>query len=212
MLAILSSWWRYMCVCVFQVTLTLRHRTEHKNVGRIMANEDAIVNILKEVCLLPSVCLYFQTNSSVASQGNMINVHVVDFSKMSFTEQMKASPFYDMHPACCEFIWWRCLVGAQHKRSGRNSRGRSHAHHVCGGGVRAGGDSPVVSAGQALPPRVQSHRLVDRRNSTHVKVAFASSPFLSRQNLHADASDAERNMSRFERQRVCARGRVQNNN
>lgn len=50
------------------ITLTLRHRTPSKNVGRILDNEDEIVHLLR--------------------QGNMINVNVVDTAKMTFREQL----------------------------------------------------------------------------------------------------------------------------
>jgi hypothetical protein len=51
------------------VVLSLRHRTEQKNVGRVMANEEAVVAVLK--------------------QGNMMNLQVVDTAKMSFYDQIK---------------------------------------------------------------------------------------------------------------------------
>lgn len=51
------------------VTLILRHRTNLKNVGRILANEAEVVKMLKE--------------------GNMIDLHVVDFNYMPFSEQLK---------------------------------------------------------------------------------------------------------------------------
>jgi hypothetical protein len=51
-----------------QVTLSLRHRTETKNVGRILANEQEIISVLKE--------------------GNMMNLDIVDTSKMAYSEQL----------------------------------------------------------------------------------------------------------------------------
>jgi len=51
------------------VTLILRHRTDHKNVGRIMANENEIVNVLKS--------------------GNMMTLLITDLAKLSFGEQLK---------------------------------------------------------------------------------------------------------------------------
>jgi hypothetical protein len=50
------------------ITLTLRHRTPSKNVGRILDNEDEVINLLHK--------------------GNMINVNVVDTAKMTFREQL----------------------------------------------------------------------------------------------------------------------------
>lgn len=50
------------------IILSLRHRTPHKNVGRVMANEDEVVNVLKE--------------------GNLINYKVVDTAKYSYKEQL----------------------------------------------------------------------------------------------------------------------------
>lgn len=51
------------------VTLTLRHRTPEKNVGRVMANEQEVVEVLRS--------------------GNMIDVRVVDTATMKFSEQLK---------------------------------------------------------------------------------------------------------------------------
>lgn len=51
------------------ITLSLRHRTPAKNVGRVMMNEIEVIKVLQE--------------------GNMITYQVVDFSKMTFTEQLK---------------------------------------------------------------------------------------------------------------------------
>ena len=51
------------------VTLSLRHRTAHKNVGRILANEEEVTNVLRE--------------------GNMMNLNVVDFAKISYGEQLR---------------------------------------------------------------------------------------------------------------------------
>jgi len=51
------------------LTLSLRRRTEHKNVGRVMANEDEIIGIIKE--------------------GNMLTYEIADLAKMSFAEQLK---------------------------------------------------------------------------------------------------------------------------
>lgn len=51
------------------VVLSLRRRTATKNVGRVMANEEDVVNVLKE--------------------GNMLNYVVVDTSSMSYFEQLK---------------------------------------------------------------------------------------------------------------------------
>ena len=48
--------------------MTLRHRTERKNVGRVMANEDEVVSVLR--------------------RGNLVHLKVVDFAQMSFTEQI----------------------------------------------------------------------------------------------------------------------------
>jgi hypothetical protein len=50
------------------ITLTLRHRTKEKNVGRVLANEQEVVNMLR--------------------QGNLVNINVIDSSKMSFKEQL----------------------------------------------------------------------------------------------------------------------------
>jgi hypothetical protein len=51
------------------VTLTLRHRSEHKNVGRVMGNEKEVVEILRK--------------------GNMIDLKVSDFASIPFSEQLK---------------------------------------------------------------------------------------------------------------------------
>uniref|UniRef100_A0A7S0SZ26 EGF domain-specific O-linked N-acetylglucosamine transferase n=1 Tax=Chromulina nebulosa TaxID=96789 RepID=A0A7S0SZ26_9STRA len=51
------------------ITLSLRKRTDKKNVGRILQNEDEIVSVL--------------------NQGNLIKVQVIDGGKMSFTDQIK---------------------------------------------------------------------------------------------------------------------------
>jgi hypothetical protein len=51
------------------ITLSLRHRTPHKNVGRILANEEEVTNVLRE--------------------GNMMNLNVVDFAKISYGEQLR---------------------------------------------------------------------------------------------------------------------------
>eukprot|EP01038_Epipyxis_sp_PR26KG_P005446 gene5446-7539_t len=51
------------------VTLSLRHRTPQKNVGRVLTNEEAVISVLK--------------------QGNMMNLNVVDTAKMSYYEQLK---------------------------------------------------------------------------------------------------------------------------
>ena len=51
------------------ITLTLRHRTEHKNVGRVMSNEKEVVAVL--------------------NKANMVKVEVVDFAKLDFLEQIK---------------------------------------------------------------------------------------------------------------------------
>jgi len=51
------------------VTLSLRHRTAQKNVGRVLANEEEVINLLKE--------------------GNMMNLNVVDFAKISYVEQLR---------------------------------------------------------------------------------------------------------------------------
>jgi hypothetical protein len=50
-------------------TLILRHRTTHKNVGRILANEVEVVKALRT--------------------GNMMKVNVVDMAGMSYGEQLK---------------------------------------------------------------------------------------------------------------------------
>lgn len=51
------------------ITLSLRHRSQHKNVGRVMANEADVVKVLKEI--------------------NMAQLHVVDTGAMSYYEQLK---------------------------------------------------------------------------------------------------------------------------
>ena len=51
------------------VTVSLRHRTKHKNVGRVMANEKEVIEVLK--------------------RGNMMKLNVVDTSSMSYYEQLK---------------------------------------------------------------------------------------------------------------------------
>lgn len=51
-----------------QVVLSLRHRTGSKNVGRILANEQEVVSVLRE--------------------GNLMNLEVVDTAKMSYGEQL----------------------------------------------------------------------------------------------------------------------------
>jgi len=51
------------------VTLSLRHRTAHKNVGRILDNEQEIIEVLRG--------------------GNMMDLNVVDTAKMSYAEQLK---------------------------------------------------------------------------------------------------------------------------
>jgi len=50
-------------------TLVLRKRTQSKNVGRVLANEDEVRAVLKE--------------------GNMMEHRVVDMSTMSYYEQLK---------------------------------------------------------------------------------------------------------------------------
>ena len=52
-----------------QVLLSLRHRTESKNVGRILANENEVVAVLRE--------------------GNMMNVEVVDTATMPYGKQLE---------------------------------------------------------------------------------------------------------------------------
>ena len=49
--------------------LSLRHRTPHKNVGRVMANEKDVINVLNE--------------------GNMFTYQVIDSASLSFEEQLK---------------------------------------------------------------------------------------------------------------------------
>lgn len=51
------------------VTLSLRHRTPQKNVGRVMANEEEVVSVLRK--------------------GNMMHLNVVDTSTMSYYDQLK---------------------------------------------------------------------------------------------------------------------------
>lgn len=51
------------------VTLSLRNRTPQKNVGRVLANEQEVVNVLKE--------------------GNMMNFQVIDGGAMSFRKQLE---------------------------------------------------------------------------------------------------------------------------
>ena len=51
------------------ISLILRHRTKEKNVGRVLANEDEVRSLLQK--------------------GNMVDVNVVDFSQMSFADQLK---------------------------------------------------------------------------------------------------------------------------
>eukprot|EP01032_Pedospumella_encystans_P018298 gene18298-20835_t len=51
------------------VTLSLRHRSKEKNVGRVMGNEDEVVSVLKK--------------------GNLLDLRVVDTAKMSYSEQLK---------------------------------------------------------------------------------------------------------------------------
>ena len=51
------------------ITLILRHRTKEKNVGRVLANEEEVRNLLKK--------------------GNMVDVNVVDFSHMDFKDQLR---------------------------------------------------------------------------------------------------------------------------
>jgi hypothetical protein len=51
------------------VTLVLRRRTIEKNTGRILENENEVVNILKK--------------------GNMMKLNIVDLAEMSFLEQIK---------------------------------------------------------------------------------------------------------------------------
>jgi hypothetical protein len=50
--------------------LSLRHRTEHKNVGRVLSNEAEIINVLKE--------------------GNMFKFSVMDSAVLSFEQQLRA--------------------------------------------------------------------------------------------------------------------------
>lgn len=52
-----------------QVVLSLRHRTESKNVGRILANEKEVVAVLRE--------------------GNMMNLEVVDTASMPYAKQLE---------------------------------------------------------------------------------------------------------------------------
>jgi len=51
------------------ITLSLRHRTPAKNVGRIMANEEEVSNVLRSI--------------------DMAHVQIVDTAKMSFYDQLK---------------------------------------------------------------------------------------------------------------------------
>ena len=51
------------------ISLILRQRTKEKNVGRVLANEDEVKALLQK--------------------GNMVDVHVADFSQMSFKDQLK---------------------------------------------------------------------------------------------------------------------------
>ena len=53
------------------VLLSLRKRTPDKNVGRILANEDEIVNVLQ--------------------QGNMMKLNVEDMATKSFGAQLKVN-------------------------------------------------------------------------------------------------------------------------
>lgn len=52
-----------------QVTLSLRHRTQTKNVGRVLANEEEIVAVLRE--------------------GNMMNFEVVDTAQLPYSKQLE---------------------------------------------------------------------------------------------------------------------------
>jgi len=61
--------WDVQPPAIPQVTLSLRHRTASKNVGRILANENEVVNVLR-------------------SEGTMINVEVVDTSTMPYGQQL----------------------------------------------------------------------------------------------------------------------------
>lgn len=51
------------------VTLILRHRSERKNVGRVMANEEEIIQVLKT--------------------GTMMKLNIVDLATLSYGEQLK---------------------------------------------------------------------------------------------------------------------------
>lgn len=50
------------------ITLSLRHRSKEKNVGRVLANENEVISMLQ--------------------QGNLVNVNVIDSSKIPFREQL----------------------------------------------------------------------------------------------------------------------------
>jgi len=51
------------------VTLSLRHRTASKNVGRVLANEEAVIGVLK--------------------QGNMMTLEIADTAKMPYAQQLQ---------------------------------------------------------------------------------------------------------------------------
>jgi protein O-GlcNAc transferase len=100
------------------VVLSLRHRTPSKNVGRVMANEEEVINILK--------------------QGNMMNLEVVDMAKMSYFEQLKlirnTNVLVGIHGAGLMFIMFAAdeAVLVEIHPSYRQDRHFRHASRVTG--------------------------------------------------------------------------------
>lgn len=100
------------------VVLSLRHRTATKNVGRVMANEEEVVNVLKE--------------------GNMMNYRVVDTATMSYYEQLKmirsANVLVGVHGAGLMFIMFAAdeAVLVEIHPTYRQDRHFRHASRVTG--------------------------------------------------------------------------------
>ena len=100
------------------VVLSLRHRTPSKNVGRVMANEDDVIGVLKE--------------------GNMLNYKVVDMAAMSYYDQLKlirsTNVLVGIHGAGLMFIMFAAdeAVLVEIHPSYRQDRHFRHASRVTG--------------------------------------------------------------------------------
>jgi hypothetical protein len=90
-------------------------------VGRVLANENDVVNVLKK--------------------GNMMRLNVIDMAKMSYYEQLKVSF------CCCDCyhsIIFILTDDKEHKRCGGSSRCWSDVYYVCSGRSCSSGNSSLL--------------------------------------------------------------------